>query len=311
MAWRQSHRPITFNITPYGVLARVPMVKFGELGFCFLGWFKDGRELLLCMRRCPHQLMDTDTPSYQVIETFAGESFLGYPRARLLAANLDEMACDMGWETVYIDSSSSSRFTYQYPSLYIPANHSYSPPIRIPERILTKSAIGPAFSITHGELPWTGHPPTILISDRFAIGLQYGKCTSSAEQAGHRDVADTLWANIRSLRHGTSVGILGDHNCDKDHIVDWPRLRRTWTNIDFGGPNRRLRLDVQLAFHISHSLESTTLTLTQLDVRMHTWRNKIPSLFKTLRTTDTESHHHGALRWRLDQTRSPVAVGLG
>ncbi|KAI0713848.1 hypothetical protein C8Q76DRAFT_471327 [Earliella scabrosa] len=281
---------MTFTATPHGVLAQIPIVEIGGNTYADLCWTLEGRtstRLLLVLGRRLRSAADT-LPIYDIGENHASSSGVyrivtdSPGQASLLRLPSTQIA----WKEVYLAYNPPTARRART-ALYIPMNHTVSPPLRIlepPVARLAKVLQATDVQVTHAGLPWSGHPPaTIVLHDcdlpstsasasasasavvaearRVQIVLQFGRCTStipSGSEAVPHD-AQPLWANVRDRDAGIHTPS-SDHECPADHIRTWQNMERTFDLTETHG--------VSLSF--TEASSANTLTLTDLSVQART-----------------------------------------
>ncbi|KAI0744230.1 heterokaryon incompatibility protein-domain-containing protein [Daedaleopsis nitida] len=284
---------MTFTITPRGILAQIPVVEMEGQFFADLSWTTGGTDhvLLALSNR-------VDSAQSRIRQYNIGRLAAGSDTAVRLAMIPDAVNAPGSISSRELQRARWTELCLVHPpaagschaardsasatqsGLYIPANHTFSPPIKIPEHLVTDLAPpfrrrGPwtvTLSDTTGlEASWMEKPPhAIAITvhnvgrDTEAVALRYGRCTvEDGQEAGDGARPRTkgpvkFWTNVQVGSREVCAALR--HDCDADHILAWPGLQRQF--LLKHGRNGWGMWTFAVAFE--RSPETGTLTLTQL-----------------------------------------------
>ncbi|KAI0702605.1 heterokaryon incompatibility protein-domain-containing protein [Earliella scabrosa] len=261
---------ITFSVTPYGVLARIPVLKIEGLLLADLFWTtRAGHStdrLYLWLRRFDDPPFTSTRPRYTVRN----------PRMVVgskSASGVLPGALRVTWQDVYLtDLMRDLRRTRQMP-IYIPMNHMQHSPLRVPEHLVASLAEQLGATKVHLQnetLPWTGDLPLTITLDcrdiTRIVKFGFGKCTkskpttvtksSAVSSPEHQlEVPGCLWAHVTWCAELFMFGTYHYHKCPDDHILTWgPSLEKTFV----------LDHNTQITLGFTQRAHSPTLTLTKI-----------------------------------------------
>lgn len=249
----------TFSVTPYGVLAHIPVIDLSQYMIAILFWCcgPDGH-LGLRLNPCSNNF-DSSHPLYDVHPGGNRIVSLGIHKGpgSDFKFTVQGQSAPVVWKKIYIahrpppDSPTPDANT----SLYLPLNLGVLMPFRFPGHNIQElySSTGLRFaSVSPMTLPWTGSPPITLTfqpdsNDRIpsvlavpGIDLHLGRCTVPTSSsslvpgqttAGSRRLLGPHWARLvfhapkhDPLRHTPYQ----EHSCAEDHICDWGGYKKAF-----------------------------------------------------------------------------------
>ncbi|KAI0742572.1 heterokaryon incompatibility protein-domain-containing protein [Daedaleopsis nitida] len=239
---------MSLTATPTGLLTRAPVVKIGRQHFVDLSWFTTytGEKILLALTRHDpkaHSKIPLFTIGCLAKDNRTGQ--LTPVRMVLVRADRSYRLARGGlwgrrkWKDVRIVHPNPSPPTSH--SLYIPPNHTFSPPISLPEHVIMQGLGGENsnyWNVTVSEvpMPWSGLTPISLtfecpgLPGMVAI-LQYGKCTTGNAYDSEKppiSQPDLFWAKVHVGSRDAADLLTSTHICSQDHITEWPDLRKSF-----------------------------------------------------------------------------------
>ena len=171
------------------------------------------------------------------------------------------------------------------PPLYIPMNHVFSAPIRLPEHVFSRDCSRnqtDGFKVTTTEL-WGSPSATVVVLPDLGFGyscrvaIQFGRCHGYAKSTPP-DELDHVWVNVvdlDSLNSDSNIPTSPCHRCPADHIRSWPHLEQQFY-LGIYGWIHKWKLMCKLSFELagdygplspSGSLSSPSFTLTAIEFR--------------------------------------------
>ncbi|PIL37585.1 hypothetical protein GSI_01279 [Ganoderma sinense ZZ0214-1] len=242
----------TLSVTPYGVLAHIPVIELPQGTIAIFFWMNKQDHLGLRLSPCSSSI-DSSRLLYDV---FPGDS-------RLVPLSVDENDYIVDghpvhavWKKLYIahrpppDTLAPDAST----SLYIPLNLGVLMPFRVPGGSIHELHVSTGLrlaSVSPMTLPWTGSSPVTLTfepdnDDTRAnilpgIELHLGRCTKSVPvgQAPSGRHLGPHWARLvfHDLKYMSPHGDADDgHSCSEDHVEDWPQsmkvIQPPWSQPD-------------------------------------------------------------------------------
>ena len=263
---------MSFTTTPHGILAKIPIVTIKGNTYADLCWLNGKTRLMLILRQRNHAAADT-LPLYDVggIHADTGNVYRMVTDAADESSSFSRASLQVEWKEVYLSYHQPSRRVES--PLYMPMNHTFSPPLRIPEQLISKMSRQlrtTDIRIANEDLPWSGVPPTTIAfhggrassssacAKRVHINLQFGRCTADAPAAADAAAsadAPPLWASVQGSED--RIRIWDCHDCPGDHILAWPGLTKLFAPTSLHS--------VTLGF--SRSACARPLTLTELSLQ--------------------------------------------
>ncbi|KAI0702614.1 heterokaryon incompatibility protein-domain-containing protein [Earliella scabrosa] len=244
--------PASFTVTPHGVQAHLPVFEVRGITLGDLSWVMNLKDrgpcsifLVLGTRVRSPASQSLSLPLYAV-----GGSMpvaVGGPHFRLAINNtmFDFRPRELVWEDVYLQLKSSSPPSSSLgPKIYIPMNHCFNPPIRVPEACILRFAdtvIRPTSGLVRldrvhvvdAQLPWRG---AMKIDLTFAYVRRRQFMTHVALQVGRCSAQGACWANVQG---GKKEVEFVEHACPADHILAWPGLTRSFAfRVPFSGDSK-------------------------------------------------------------------------
>ncbi len=281
----QAHGSIQFdfNITPHGILARIPLVQLNGHTFADLSWSEYDSSLLLLLKlRVPRYIGDL---SLYDVGVFSPRHRWDKAPTRLSRIHPKEPREDgslhktcapsvLTWKLIYLQTHS---YTEPETPVYLPVNHAFPPLLRLPEHLIAEFLRHEKQRrISNSQLPWSGNPPlriTFLYDNGFDslyVAVQFGCCDSGTRPGIDRA---SFWANIRGSTTTSDCGD-GDHECPADHILTWPRFERKFVLVTHHVKGSFLgERDVKWILKMSFTQSPTgtgPLTLTHISIDNHT-----------------------------------------
>ncbi|KAI0702583.1 heterokaryon incompatibility protein-domain-containing protein [Earliella scabrosa] len=282
---------VTFNITPHGVQAHLPIVRIQGQPCADLGWIdsKSHSRLLLRLDDYNEPYFNSTHPRYTVAALDIRDHTC--PEAPRSILNTDLSPLNLSppslpwkvytlhavWQDVYLRDVSQVPSPVEMP-IHIPINHTRIPPIRIPEHLIaniaaqlaTEDTDVTAPEVMNGSLPWDGDPPMIIqlcATGQSRLGLVLGRCSkviqwsAQAPLSPHGQCPSSLWANAQdweddSKYHRNTGRVTLGHQCPDDHILTWPGLERRFV------VRRKWNSRGTITFTLGFALCSDTGTLT-------------------------------------------------
>ena len=184
-----------------------------------------------------------------------------YPRLVLISALgdtsrggkvlLNGVRARVSWEEVYLvhhhaSAESNQLLPSQRTIPVMPMNLTLATPVHFDELSIWKfeqESGAHLVSVTNTGLPWKGDPPATYIF-RFSesewpfLVIQVGQCQAEdqSEKSHHAEPA-SLWATVGWMSGRDSPTGLApptDHDCQTDHVSQWPSSRRSFTQTRQG-----------------------------------------------------------------------------
>ncbi|KAI0702352.1 heterokaryon incompatibility protein-domain-containing protein [Cerioporus squamosus] len=223
--------PVTFSITPHGVLIHVPIVEYRGWTFADLGWSENGQRVMLTLAQRRHGESDLSHPIYNICGEY-----------RLKGCSLLKAASmRTTWRNIYL-SHRPAHTPVQSSLPAIPINHCVAAPFRFPERRIAnfaRLANGSLESIHNAELPWEGDPPTTFtfrISNVNFLVITVGRCTAPITPSFRKDRPPAaMWANIQwNPAEDAALSNVPVHDCATDHVMEWRDLKKTFVLLPEG-----------------------------------------------------------------------------
>ncbi|KAI0702641.1 heterokaryon incompatibility protein-domain-containing protein [Earliella scabrosa] len=267
---------ITFNTISYGIRARLPMIDIKGFAFGVLSWNTSAETgptpLLLALgRRVQSRSSQTSTLPVHRVCTSRIVTVVSDYDTRIFQASRPV------WKDILLEEPTPSPSIR--PTLYVPINHGFSVPIRLPEHRIASllpdhrardidirtttsptSNIIPSMTVVAFSycIPDNKDPPTWR-----RLALQFGGCNDSkASSTLNKDARlGCLWANItnRDLPDPSREGPTF-HRCPEDHILSWPELRKEFPIDKYveWGDEPELDLICEMTFEVTrHPLDPT------------------------------------------------------
>ncbi|PIL37579.1 hypothetical protein GSI_01273 [Ganoderma sinense ZZ0214-1] len=256
---------ITFSITPYGVLAHIPLIEHwyedsaGDEVTAYLFWSDHlGNPIGLRLKPCPMSA-DPFRPHYDVVQERLAHGLSRDGQGRLLDSQRGSVPqpVRLTWQEVYITCRPppESIVPEHAGKVFVPMNLGSFVPFRILDKDIDALPTSPVpIELTACgalELPWDGDPPVILqfqsrISFRFYAMLHLGQCHKSLPvrvvqthwwpQDPNPDLGHWAFIQITTKRMEASVAVQRGgrelaHNCHLDHINRWPNKTKSFPII--------------------------------------------------------------------------------
>ena len=251
---------MSFTLTPYGVLARIPVYDVNGRLYADLSWCsrvpagesasERERGLLLALSPRAHpQLPNVLLYDIGACPDTTGRILRVFSKPKsglLIPPTSDGIGLPGGstpWREIYLAHyEEQPKGTF-----FLNLDHNSPYPIRFPEDHMNK------FMTTHGLIAsgtgssgnrdrndfedlniWFLYPGTI----RREVLLQVGQCRAggqpaSATRGRSREIAPPgpYWANIQVLEEGDDWRHFRDlHKCPQDHIQTWPQMRKHFSS---------------------------------------------------------------------------------
>lgn len=211
---------ISFNITPYGIEAHLPIVEYENNTYADLSWFIRDRKLLLSVsKEAGDKLANHSLPLYSVSPVRRIVTLYPADNDAIMYGNKAE------FKRVFFELSTSHK---KIP-LYLPLNYIPFPVIRIPEHQLVCLAteIHAAISVKNGKSMEC--PTTISFMHHFSPSvtgpctlLSFGTCKQNSRSGDM-----SVWVNMEMVESDEDPDC--KHSCTDDHILNWPEHERTVT----------------------------------------------------------------------------------
>ncbi|KAI0752088.1 hypothetical protein C8Q74DRAFT_353739 [Fomes fomentarius] len=280
---RSAHGSIQFefNITPRGILTRIPLVFINGHTFADLSWSQGDYTLLLLLKlRVPRYI--GALPLYDV-------GVISPPRHRWDKSptrlsqiytksppNDSSHPLESTWKLLYLQTRS---YTEPETQIYLPLNHAFPPLFRLPEHLIAEFLRHEkGWRINNSQLPWLGNPPLTItflykaVYESLYVAIQFGRCESGSSSR------PSFWANFRG---STSTADCGDghHECSTDHILTWPNLEKKLVVVThhIGSPlgERDMKWILSMSFTQSPRATGTgPLSLSHMSIIDHTLLKK-------------------------------------
>ncbi|KAI0689852.1 hypothetical protein C8T65DRAFT_672515 [Cerioporus squamosus] len=255
----------TFNVTSYGVHARIPVITVKGVFIAILFSSRDRQPLGLLLGPCD-RAADPARPLFHPC------IYDGHLQWRLIRLDVVRSSSggfdDVTWRSIYLTHIPLAR-----PTTHLLMNRGRATPFRIPQRLLDDlRQAGLKLSLPASmRFPWRGEPPATLTIFRphwfglHDVQIHLGRCfvqkgslstrsdseVSQLVPVGGHVVPDALaphWATVfvaEQAGRKTSDGG-PDHDCATDHIMDWPGGQRSFTLFD--SPQWAIAVEITLSF---------------------------------------------------------------
>ncbi len=206
----QAHGSIQrdFNITPHGILARVPLVLLNGHTFADLSWAEGDSSLLLLLKlRVPRYIgalplydvgvFSTPRHRWDKAPTRLSQIYAKKPH------NDSSSHCALfktTWKLLYIQTRS---YTEPETPIYLPINHAFPPMLRLPEHLIAEFLRRQKECGISNSQPWSWNPPltiTFLYKnpyDSLYVAIQFGRCDSGTRPGTRSLDRASFWANFR------------------------------------------------------------------------------------------------------------------
>ncbi|RPD53070.1 HET-domain-containing protein, partial [Lentinus tigrinus ALCF2SS1-6] len=268
--------PITFAITPHGVLAHIPLVEYRGWTFADLGWSENGRRVMLTLVQRTRGDSDQSHPTYKIC---GDHRLVRMPAVKHKGCSLLKApSMRTAWKDIYLSHRpAASPIPSSLPT--IPINHCVAAPFRFPERRIAnfaRLANGSLESIENAQLPWHGDPPTTFtfrISTVNFLVITVGRCiVPTTPQCVKDGQCAPMWAKMQWNPVGATAlsDDVATHDCASDHITDWQDLKKTFVLLP-DGTSRKSYKYFTLSFTRCPLSNSGTLVLdVSIDERFST-----------------------------------------
>ncbi len=243
----------TFAFTPTSLRVYLPIVTYNCVEYADLHWAVKGRRVFLHLERDPDsQTRPLRCPSYRVGDPRLGGMSLNIPsRDASPDGPPSWMEVLIRLRPLGVPDSATSGFI---PA--IPMHLAFDAPVRFPEagiRQFMFDALCQAFDVRGAglSLPWMADSKltTTYIFSRYNgdILIRVGQCQQDGPSGEHRRIWATVsgfWGADTEIEAVISkVSTDSQHDCSKDHILQWPDLRKR-----FELNHERFEVDVTLSF---------------------------------------------------------------
>ncbi|TFK94470.1 HET-domain-containing protein [Polyporus arcularius HHB13444] len=225
--------PVSFSITPHGVLAHVPVADYRVWTFADLGWSENGQRVMLALARRRRGVSDLSYPIYNICGEYR---LVRIPTSKHKGCSLLRApSMRTTWKNIYL-SHRPAHSPAQSSLPAIPINHCVAAPFRFPERRIAnfaRLANGSLESIQNAGLPWEGDPPTTFtfrISNVNFLVITVGRCAVPPTPTVFNDRPPApMWANLQwNPAEDTTLTNMAAHDCATDHVMKWQELKKTF-----------------------------------------------------------------------------------